>query len=104
GYRSDPEHSGPECGLDGHHDARDGWLPNHARNPQRAEVPRTADLGPDRQGYERRPGEVPSGRRLGLQRKTGKHRATALAIAGVAVSVAVSGPLSAISLLPGQCE
>jgi hypothetical protein len=30
GYRGDPGHAGSECGLDGHHDAGDGWIPNHA--------------------------------------------------------------------------
>ena len=30
----DPEHARPEHGAHGHHDAGNGWLQDHARNPQ----------------------------------------------------------------------
>ena len=34
GHRADREHAGPERGAHGHHDAGDGRLRNHARDPQ----------------------------------------------------------------------
>ncbi len=60
--------AGSECGLDGHHDAGDGWIPNHARNPQRSKVSCAADFGPHRQGHERRPREVLGSGCVGLHR------------------------------------
>ena len=43
------------------------------------QVPRPADHRPDRQGHEGRPREVHRGRRVGLHRQAGRHRAAAVA-------------------------
>ena len=83
----DPEHVRPEHGSHGHHDAGNGRLPNHGRNPQGPSVPHLADAGPDRQGDERRPREVPGRRRVRLHRQTRQHRSTALPHARLVVPV-----------------
>jgi CheY-like chemotaxis protein len=49
-------------GADGHHDAGDGRLPDHAGDPPQSGLPPPADRGADRQGDEGRPRKVPGGR------------------------------------------
>ena len=82
------EHTrGLERGADGHHDAGDGRLRNHAGDPQIAQLPGPADPGADRQGDERRPREMPGGRRLRLYCQARQHRAAAVDAASLALSV-----------------
>ena len=49
--------STPEVGhrVDGHHDAGDGWLRDHAGNPAESSVPPSADHRVHGKGHERRP-------------------------------------------------
>ena len=70
--------------ADGHHDAGDGWLSDHAGDPRQCGVPPPADHRADRQGDEGRSREVSGGRRLGLSGQAGQHRAAAVGPADVA--------------------
>ena len=80
----------PGCGADGHHDAGDGRISDHARDQAATRVPATADHRADRQGHERRPREVPRGRRVRLPGEAGEHRAAALGAAHVAAPVDIT--------------
>jgi signal transduction histidine kinase/DNA-binding response OmpR family regulator len=77
----------PGHGADGHHDAGDGRLRDDARDPQGPELPHVADPGPDRQGDEGRPREMPGSRRQRLYFEAGEYRSAAVADAGLAVPV-----------------
>ena len=63
--------------ADGYHDAADGRLPDHGRDPREPGVPPPADHRADRQGDEGRPREVSGGRRVGLSGQARQHRAVA---------------------------
>ena len=52
--------------ADGHHDAGDGRLRNHARDPRAAAVCEPSDRRSDGQGDEGRSRKVPAGGRVGL--------------------------------------
>ena len=70
--------SGSRNRADGHHDAGNGWIRNHAGDPAESFVPASADHCADGESDERRPREVSRGRRLRVSGETGQHRATAL--------------------------
>ena len=72
-------------GVDGHHDAGNGRLRNHARDSQTRRVPLDADPRAHRQGDEGRPGKMSRSRRLGLRRQAGQHRTALVDAAAVAV-------------------
>nr|GEU28253.1 two-component sensor protein histidine protein kinase, putative [Tanacetum cinerariifolium] len=75
---------------DGHHDARDGRLRHHARDPAPAQIPLAAHHHPHRQGDEGRPRQVHRGRRVRLHHQAGGRGAAALAHAGVAALTATA--------------
>ena len=60
-------------------------------DPGQARVPPAADHRADREGDEGRPREVPGGRRVGLSRQAGEHRAAAVRLAHLAASLRTSG-------------
>ena len=70
--------------ADGHHDAGDGRLSDHAGDPQRREIAPPPDHRPDGQGHEGRSREMPGSRRLRLSGEAGQHRAAARRAAHVA--------------------
>ena len=80
-------HSGSRHRADGHHDAGDGWLRDHAGDPAERIVPALAHHCPDRQGDEGRSREVSRSGSVRVSGQTGQHRATALGTAGVASPV-----------------
>ena len=63
--------------ADGYHDAGDGRLSDHRRDPAKPVVPPSADHRADRQGDEGRPREMPGGRRFRLSGEARQHRAIA---------------------------
>ena len=71
---SNPEHRDR---ADGHHDAADGRLSDHGRDPAEPVVRPPPHHRADRQGDEGRPREVPRSRRFGLSGQAGQHRAVA---------------------------
>jgi CheY-like chemotaxis protein len=73
--------------ADGHHDAGDGRLRDHARDPQAARPAPAADHRADRESHEGRPREVPRGRRVGLPREARQHRAAPVGAARLAAPV-----------------
>ena len=87
GQRSDRaarEHARRVHGPDGHHDAGDGRLPDHADHPAEPGVPPPADRRAHRQGDERRSREVPRGGRIGLPGQACQHRAAPFGAAPLA--------------------
>ncbi len=60
---------------DGHHDARNGWLSDHAGHPQEPVVSPPAHCRPHRQGHEGRSRQVSRRRRLRLSRQSREYRA-----------------------------
>ncbi|MEY9669583.1 HAMP domain-containing protein/signal transduction histidine kinase/CheY-like chemotaxis protein [Bradyrhizobium diazoefficiens] len=62
---------------DGHHDASDGWISDHRRDPREPGLLAPADHRADRQGDEGRPREMPGGRRVRLPRQARQHRSIA---------------------------
>ena len=83
-------HSRPGHRPDGHHDAGNGRLRNDAGDPAESVVPPPADHRADRQSHEGRSREVPGSGRVGISGQAGEHRATALGVAHVAASVALT--------------
>ena len=72
--------------ADGHHDARDGWLRDHAGDPQDPAIPLAADHRADRKSDEGRPREMPRSGRLGLHHEAGRTRAAVLRAARLGVA------------------
>ena len=66
--------AGPRHRPDGHHDARNGRLPDDRGDPSDPGVPAIADHRAHRQGDEGRPRKVPGSGRVRLSRETGQHR------------------------------
>ena len=62
GHRAHRQYPRSQRGADGHHDAGDGRLRDHARDPEGPAVSHAADPGADCQGDEGRSREVPGGR------------------------------------------
>ena len=73
--------------ADGHHDAGDGRIPDHAGDPGAAGIPAAADHRAHGQGDEGRPREMPGGGRLRLSGQARQHRAAAVGSAHVAASL-----------------
>ena len=69
---------------DGHHDAADGWVSDDGSYSRAAAVPPAADHRAHRKGDERRPREMPGGRRLRLPCQASEHRAASVRAAHVA--------------------
>ena len=80
-------HHRPGDRADGHHDAGNGRLRDDAGDPAEPVAAAPADRRVDGEGDEGRPGEVSGGRRVGLPRETGEHRATLVHVAHVASSL-----------------
>ena len=73
--------------ADGHHDAGNGWLRNHAGDPAEPSFPPIAHHRSHCQGDERRPRKMSGSGRLGIPGQAGQYRATALIVAHVAASL-----------------
>src|SRR6185436_16757557 len=73
--------------VDGYHDARDGWVPDHPADSEEERVPAAADRRAHREGDERRSRKVFRGRRVGLSGQASQHRAAAVRAAHVAASI-----------------
>src|SRR5262249_59390367 len=80
---------------DVHHDAADGRLSNHRRDPPGRRAAAPADHRADREGDEGRPREMPRGRRIGLPGQAGRDRPAAGSPEAVAASVNAKEPQSA---------
>ncbi len=74
-------------GPDGHHDARDGRLRNHARHSRQSQAQAPAHDRADGQSHERRPREMPGSRRVGLHRQAGQQRTVGFVDARLAASL-----------------
>ncbi len=88
GHRIGGVHAQPRDRADGHHDARDGWIPHHAGDPRAVDVPAAADHRTHGQGNEGRPREMPGGGRVRLSGQARQHRAVAIGPAHVAAPLA----------------
>ncbi len=74
---------------DGHHDAGNGWLRDHAGHPPEPGIAAPAHHRAHRQGHEGRSRKVPRSRRFGVPGQARQHGATAVSAAHVAASLAV---------------
>ena len=72
---------------DGHHDAGDGWLCDHAGDPAELFIPQAADHCPDCEGDERRSRKVSGSGRVGISGEASQYRAIAFGAAHVAASM-----------------
>ena len=73
--------------ADGHHDAGDGWLRDHAGDPAERLVPAPAHHRADRESHEGRSRKVPGSGRVGVSGEAREYRAIAFGAADVAAPV-----------------
>ncbi len=73
--------------ADGYHDAADGRLPDHRRDPAKPAVRPASHHRADCEGDEGRPREMPGGRRVRLSRQARQYRATSPGHPHVAASL-----------------
>ena len=73
----------------GHHDAGNGRLSDDAGDPRQFRLPPPADRRADGQGHERRPREMPGGRRVRLPGQAGQYRTTAFGPEDVAAPLGI---------------
>ena len=73
----------------GHHDARNGWLRDHARNSQCSKIPHSPDPRPDCESNERRRSEkcLDAGASDYIAKPGDEHSATKLDLANARVAV-----------------